>query len=104
MSAYQKKQTKEQFLKFLEKKNVDSVIISTFVGLPMTVVRGGTTFKLDISSTWYSVGDTQYAFELNYYSEELVEYLFSLKVFNDVEVSINYLSCELVNSNMIKVA
>ena len=102
MGVYPKKYNKKEFLIFLEKHSVSNTIISKFVELPETVERSGNTFKLDINSTWYSIGNTFYNFELNYYSEELVEYLFSSKVFNNVEVSINYLLCELINNNHIK--
>ena len=103
MGVYPSKYNKEEFLKFLEKNNVNDAIISKFVELPEAVERSGNTFKLDINSTWYSIGNTFYNFELNYYSEELVEYLFGSKVFSDVELSINYLLCELINNNYIKI-
>lgn len=102
MGAYPKKYNKEEFLEFLEKNKVGDRIIAKFVRLPETVERGGGTFKLDILVTWFSIGDTFYNFELNYYSEELVEYLFNSKVFANVELSVNYLICELINKNYIK--
>lgn len=101
MGVYPKRFTKEEFLVFLKKNHVNNSIIDKFLSLPETVKRRGSIFKLDINITWYSTGNTFYNFELNYYSEELVEYLFSSKVFNDIEVSINYLQCEL-NANNIK--
>jgi len=102
MGVYPKNYNKEEFLKFLKENDVSDAIISKFVELPEAVEHSGCTFKLDINSIWYSVGSTFYNFELNYYSEELVEYLFSSKVFGDVELSINYLLCELINNNYIK--
>lgn len=102
MGVYPKKYKKEEFLNFLEKNNVNDDIINKFIELPESIEHSGNTFKLDINSTWYSVGNTFYSFELNYYSEELVEYLFSSKVFGDVGVSVNYLLCELVNNKYIK--
>ena len=102
MGVYPKKYSKEEFLVFLEKNNVKDTIITKFVELPKTVQRSGSVFELDINSTWYSEGDTHHNFELNYYSEELVEYLFTSKVFNDIEVSINYLTCELFSKKFIK--
>jgi len=101
MGVYPKKYKKEEFLIFLKKNNVSEIIINKFVELPETVKRNGNTFKLDVNSTWYSIGNTYYNFELNYYSEELVEYLFSSKVFSDIEVSVNYLLCELINNYYI---
>ena len=100
MNTHTENYTKERFLKFLEKNNVNDIIISRFVKLPKTVQRSGSIFKLDINTTWYPDGDTHYKFELNYYSEELIEYLFTSKVFNDIELSINYLTCELVNKKL----
>lgn len=102
MRTYPKKYTKEEFLKFLEKNNVNDEIILKFVKLPETIERSGDTFQLDINSTWYSKDKSHYEFELNYYSEHLVEFLFSSKVFTDIEFSINFLQCELVSKKYIK--
>lgn len=103
MSAFPKKYDKEKFIKFLEKNNVNDGIIAKFVELPERVTRNGHIYDLYISVTWYNVGNTHYEFELNYYSENLIEYCFNSKVFNDVELSINYLLCELVGSNCVEV-
>ena len=48
------------------------------------------------------VNNTSYSFELNYYCENKIEFLFSLKVFSDVEISINNLVYELININVLK--
>lgn len=101
MGVYPKKYNKEEFLNFLNKFNVKDDVIAKFVELPRVIKSNGNEFDLDINVTWYSVGDTFYNFELNYYSEELVEYLFNSKVFNDIEISINYLTCELIRTNYI---
>lgn len=102
MSTYPKRYNKEEFLKFLEKNNVNDDIISKFTQLPEAVKRSGNEFELDVNVTWYNTGDTFYNFELNYYSDELVEYLFNSKVFNHIELSINYLMCELMSKKIIK--
>jgi len=101
MGIYPKQYKEEEFLKFLKKNKVTETIITKFAELPKSVEHSGNTYKLDINLTWYSDGNTHYEFELNYYSEELVEYLFSSKVFSDVEVSINYLLCELIENGYI---
>jgi hypothetical protein len=93
--------SKETFLTFLHKNNVSDSIVNKFMQLPEKVTKRGKEFKLFISSTWYDTGKTYYNFELNYYSEELVEYLFTYKVFDDVERSINFLLCELINKHYI---
>ena len=102
METYPKKYTKAEFIKFLEKNNVNDNIITKFVELPEVVERSGYKYGLYINSTWYNTGNTHYNFELNYYSEELIEYLFNSKVFSDVEISINNLMCELLGSNCIE--
>jgi hypothetical protein len=98
---YPKKYSKEEFRKFLEKNNVSETIINKFNELPEKIERNKDKYELYINSTWYNVGNTFYSFELNYYSEELIEYLFNSKVFNDIELSINNLICELKNSKII---
>lgn len=101
MKLYPQEYIKKDFLKFLQKNNVNDNIINKFVELPETVVYKDVEYKLYINSTWYNIGNTHYNFELNYYSEELVEYLFNLKVFEDIELSINNLLCELINNKHI---
>jgi len=101
MSIYPKQYTRENFFSFLLKNNVSETIINKFVNLPEAVLRDENKFDLFINVTWYSAGDTYYNFELNYYSEELIEFLFNSKVFNDVEISINYLLCELIENKYI---
>jgi len=102
MGIYPKKYTKAEFIKFLEKNNVGDNIITKFVELPEVVERNGHKYEFYINSTWYNTGNTHYNFELNYYSEELIEYLFNSKVFSDVEISINNLMCDLMGSNCIE--
>ena len=99
---FPKEYSKKEFVEFLKKNNVNENIITKFVELPESVVRSGDTFDLYINTTWYNVGDTHYEFELNYYSKQNIEYLFSLKVYKDIETSINSLTCELMNGNYIK--
>lgn len=100
MAVYPITYTKEEFIKFLERNNVSDNIINKFKELPKTVKRpDGNIYSLYISSYWHSEEKTFYEFEINYYSHELIEYLFSSKVFKDVEHSINYMLCELKNAN-----
>jgi hypothetical protein len=99
MTAFPVKYSKEDFIKFLLKNNVNDSIINKFNELPESIKKNGDVYDLYINSIWYSDGNTHYEFEINYYSEELIEYLFSSKVFKDVEQSINYILCELKNAN-----
>ena len=97
MCIYPKKYNKKNFIIFLKKNGVSNEIIAKFVLLPKTIIHNGFKFKLDINTTWYNIDNTYYHFELNYYSIDCIEYLFSPKVFNDVEISINNLNYELLN-------
>jgi hypothetical protein len=101
MAVTPREYNKEKFLAFLYKNNVSDNVVEKFMLLPESITRRGKEFKLFISSTWYDTGQTYYNFELNYYSEDLVEYLFTYKVFTDVERSINFLLCELINNKYI---
>ncbi len=97
-----KKYTKQEFLKYLEKNNVGGEIIDKFSELPETIQRSGDTFMLDVNVIWYGDGNTHYEFELNYYSEDLIEYLFGSKVFKNIEICINNITCELINAKYVK--
>jgi len=102
MGIFPKKYSKEQFLKYLEKNNVGDNIIRKFNKLPEKLNTGNSEYKLTIISTWYDIGNTYYNFELNYYSEKLIEFLFTYKIFTDVEKSIDFLLFELINKNFIE--
>ncbi len=101
MTAFPKKYSKEEFIEFLLKINANDNIINKFNELPETIKRNGNIFDLYINSIWYNDGNTHYEFEINYYSEELIEYLFSSKVFKDVKFSIINLLCELKSTNYL---
>jgi hypothetical protein len=90
---------KELFIEFLQKNHVKDSIINKFRELPEIVKKNNYIYKLNIVSTFYSSGNTWYNFELNYYSEDQIEYLFGCKIFTDVEESVNELICNLVESN-----
>jgi hypothetical protein len=98
MGIYPKQYDREDFLNFLHKYNVSNEIIGKFVDLPEAVLCGDDKFDLFVNVTFYSDGNTHYNFELNYYSEEHIEFLFNSKVFTNIEISINYLLCELITN------
>jgi hypothetical protein len=101
MGVYPKTYNKNDFITFLQKNNVPDKVIEKFKELPEIIKHKNSEYKLSISTTWYSTGRTHYGFELNYYCENLIEYSFNPKVFNDIERSINYLLCELVKNKYI---
>jgi len=102
MGVYPSQYSRENFINnFLRKNNVSEGIIGKFVDLPEKIIIDEVEYKLFINVIFCSVGDTSYTFELNYYSEELVEFLFNSKVFGDVEFSINYLTCKLFEKEFL---
>ena len=94
--------SKEGFIEFLQKNHVNETIIEKFKFLPEIVKKNNHLYKLNILCTWYNTGDTYYNFELNYYSEDQIEYLFSFKVFTNVETSIDNLICDLIEGKFIE--
>ena len=102
MGVILREYSKAKFNNFLSENNVMDYVICKFNELPEEIVKGNYVFNLYIESTWYDTDKKYYNFELNYYSEELVEFLFSSKIFTDVERSINFLLCELMNKGYIK--
>ena len=96
MGVYSSDYDKEGFLKYIKKNKVNNEVIIRFEKLPDVIKRNGDEFKLQVVYTFIGVTPTGYDFEMNYYSEDLVEYLFNSKVFHDVEVGVNYLTCELI--------
>ena len=102
MGVYSNENNKKGFLKYLKKIRANDKIITKFEELPEVVKRNGDEFELQVTHTFITTSPTGYDFEMNYYSEDLVEYLFNSKVFRDVELSINYLLCELINNNYLK--
>ena len=87
--------SKNDFTKFLNKYGVNDEVVTDFKKIPETLNVNGEEFELKILTRWYNIGNTYYEFEFNYYSERIIEFLFGFKVYNDVEISINHLLCEL---------
>ena len=101
MEVIPKEYCKETFIDFLHDNNFSDNIIEKFKLLPEKLKRRHKEYKIYIASAYYKTDNPYYNFELNYYSEELVEYLFSYKIFSDVEKSINFLLSELINNKYI---
>lgn len=101
MAVYPRTYNRDEFIEFLKKNNVSENIINKFNELPDKVLYNNNVYNLTINSTWYNIGNTYYSFELNYYCDELIEFLFSYKIFNNIEVSIDNLLCELMNAKYI---
>jgi hypothetical protein len=100
MNVIQKEYKRDEFIKFMGKYGVSDEVISNFVDVPETIIKNDHKFHLVITSRWYNIGKTHYEFELNYYSPKLMEYLFSLKVYNDIEISVIHLVNELKKAGL----
>lgn len=95
MTTYPTLFNKNEFIKFLKKINVNDQTIKKFKKLPEVIIKDDAEYKLNTILTYNSGGGTSYSFELNYYSNDLIEFLFNYKIFDYFEESINYLICEL---------
>lgn len=102
MAVKQTKFSKEDFIKFMKKLGVGEEIISDFQKVPKFIKKNDYDYSLVIICRYYDIGKTYYEFELNYYSSKLMEYLLGLKIYNDIEITINHLIRELKKINQIK--
>ena len=102
MSIFPTEYSREQFIDFLKKNHENEIIIEKFKIIPENIKKNNYIYRLYIVSTLYNTDDIHYDFELNYYSEEQIEFLFSFKVFINVEDSINNLICDLFAGKYIK--
>lgn len=102
MNMYPNQYNKKEFIEnFLKKNNVNDIIINKFIDLPEKIIVNNHEYEIYINVIFFSIGDTFYNFELNYYSEEHIEFLFNSKVFQDIDISINYLMCELIEKEYL---
>lgn len=97
MGATSKQYTKTEFIKYLTEIRTDDKVIEKFKQLPEVIDHKNTDYKLNIVVTFYNEGTTHYTFELNYYSNVNVEFLFPYKIKNDVNTSIDTLFNEAVS-------
>ena len=100
MGVYPKGYNKEEFIVFLQENNANETIINKFKILPENVKHNNYIYKLNIVSTFVSVGMFN-NFEINYYSEDQIEFLFPYKIFTNVEESIDNILCDLVEGKYI---
>lgn len=101
MEAYPKKYTIKTFIEFLSENNETIPLIERIEKLPPTLIHENIEYNLNIVKTYY-VGDGSYFnYELNYYSNNSLEFLFTYKIFQEIEDSVHHLECELQNEKFI---
>lgn len=98
-----KNYNKKEFIDFLKKNNTDIDIVKRFENLPETIKYNDSDYVMNIIITWHSNHGSYYNFEINYYSEEIIEYLLNYKIFKDIEITLNYLECQLTDKNLIEI-
>lgn len=103
MNIFPQIYTKAKFLELLTTNNINDNIIHKFNKLPEFIEINKSTYFIYINVTQYGVKNPTFNYELNYYSNDLIEFLFNSKVFNSVELSINNLLCNLMNIKLINV-
>jgi len=93
---------KQQFIKFLNKNNINTTIIEKVKLFPETINKNNDNYDLYIKVTWHDNMETYYEFEFNYYNTEKIEFLFTIRIYNNIDVSINNLLSELRNIKVIE--
>lgn len=101
METYPKKYNKITFTEYLEKINTSTQLLERFERLPAMLIHNNIEYELNVIKTYYAGDGSYFNFELNYYSDDILEFLFTYKIFQDIEDSVNYLECELINENFI---
>ena len=86
---------KQELIRYLMDNGVVNGMLIRLENLPDILHVNNYDYVFNAITTWRERGHTYHEFELNYYSEENMEFLFTYKIFNDVEVSLNFLECEL---------
>lgn len=87
--------TKEEFIGYLKKNNVNNNTIQRVENLPNEIIQGGEIYGLNINTSWNGSGTTIYEFELNYYSYIKYEFLLPYKIYSDIDTSLNVIECEI---------
>lgn len=95
MAAHSKEYTKNQFIKFLNKNNINISVIKKVKLFPETVKKNGGKYDLYIKVTWYDDNKTYYEFEFNYYDTARIEFLFTIRIYTNIDVSVTNLLTEL---------
>jgi len=94
--------TKNEFYLFLLDNRININIINKFQKLPEIIKVFGVKYSLYINVILLKKNNNQYSLELNYYSEDNIEFLFNYKIHDDIENAIDNLLYELKNINMLK--
>ena len=80
--------TKNELKEFLSSVNIEENIINKIDEFPDFLNVDCDDYDLFINISPISIIDSQYNYELNYYSYSNSEFLFAPKVFSDIEISI----------------
>ena len=92
---------KQDFIAYIEKIGIKNGLVDRVESLPDIIHVNDYDYKLNICTSWHREGVTYHEFEMNYYSEENMEFLLTYKIFKDIEISLTYLECELVRRGFL---
>lgn len=92
---------KQGFIRYLMDNGVVNGMLTRIENIPDIIHVDNYDYVFNSIATWRKKGHTYHEFELNYYSEENMEFLLTYKIFNDVEVSLNFLECELLRRGFL---
>lgn len=93
------KYSKIGFNKFLTNIGVEKSIINKANTLPNQIKHNETNYNIYIAITEFQKEENIFDYQINYYSEEIDEFLLKLKVFQNPEISINFVLNELNRIN-----
>lgn len=93
--------TKKKFINFLKKIDINLDLIERASKLPEEFTFDRNRYFIYIMLISHTDNDNPFEFELNYYCDEISEYLFSLKSSFNLERALNNVECELKLRNII---
>lgn len=95
MATHSNEYTKNQFIKFLNENNINTTVIEKVKLFPETINKNNDDFDLYIKVIWNDNKETYYEFEFNYYNIEKIEFLFTIRIYRNIDISVNNLLTEL---------
>jgi hypothetical protein len=101
MNIFPKIYTKTNFIEQLISNGINDNIIIKLNKLPEYVKSNNSIYSIYINVIQYGIENSTFNYEFNYYSNDLIEFLFNSKVFSDIELSVNNLLCDLMNAKLI---
>lgn len=94
------KYNKEELITLLKKNNTKKDIVERVNKLPNIIKKNNHQYLIDININKIN---GHYEYDINYYCEDIMEYLLSHKIFNDIEISLNIIECQLNRKRLLPI-